>query len=99
MEGRLGKALHSAHEFVAKFRRTPFERFQHGQMSMKELNQMTHGGSDLVRRIEAAHLATKDLPPGLERTQAIYRAIAESDIANSRDASQHAKNSDKNLKK
>jgi hypothetical protein len=81
MEGRIGQKLHSAKEFFAKFKRTPFERLQHGQMSLKELEQRTHGGTDIIRRLEAARLATENLPKE-ERLQAGLEAMRQSDIQN-----------------
>ena len=83
MHERLGRALHFAKEFVARFRRTPFERLQHGQMSIRKIERM---GGAIMRRLEAAHLVTKDLPPlephstDPQRLQKILGALRESDI-------------------
>ena len=84
MEGRLGRKLHSAKEFIARFRRTPFERLQHGQMGVKELEQRTHDGTDITRRLEAVHLATRNFPQE-KRLQVALEVIRQSDIQSEQD--------------
>ena len=79
MERRIGRAFYSAREFVARFKRTPFERFQYGQMSEKEIMQRTHNGGDIIRRLDAALEATKGIPQE-RKLEAVLEAIRKSDI-------------------